>query len=344
MMFLTVSDALAEIKPVINGGQCKDDTAIARVNQATRRLMARRAKPIHIRRTVRFFTRKDIITLPHEVERILQYTMDGVPLPLFSQAYEFVSGGPGDVSWDCPVAGKYLEDLGNHYSLMFDVPSVTGTGESCGEPVYSSLSIVACSRAPADTGRTLTLRGRDESNALLGGSELGVSLPIMPWDGGVEGNLHFDLLAEAALPGVRDITWVTKPVTEDFVSLYAFNPETYQLYFLAKYHPFETQPRYRRYRITSPNCRHGASVLAWCELGYIPRTHPSDILIIQNIDALKLMVMAIGMENERDFQGAKAYEQDAYRLIDEQRMSERTHDYNLMQVSPCYGFGDVRKC
>ena len=43
-----------------------------------------------------------------------------------------------------------------------------------------------------------------------------------------------------------------------------------------------------------------------------------------------------------EFQAAKAYEADAYRLIEEQRTGERTHDYNLIQSSKCWGFGGIR--
>jgi hypothetical protein len=141
---------------------------------------------------------------------------------------------------------------------------------------------------------------------------------------------------------VRDVERVIKPVTAGFVSLYTYDEDTHQLFFLAKYHPQETNPRYRRYRITRPCHTCGTSVYALCELGYVPMSHPDDVLIIQNMDALKLMVMAIEFENEREFQSAKAYEADAYRLIEEQRSAERTHDYNFMQVSGCYGFGDIR--
>jgi len=169
-------------------------------------------------------------------------------------------------------------------------------------------------------------------------------LPISQWHNGVDGNILYNVGDDVVrfLEDVRDVTWVRKPVTSGHISLYTLDPETFQMYFLAKYLPHETNPRYRRYRITSPDYKYGSSVLAWCELGYVPQNHPDDVLIIQNIDAIKMMVMALEMENERDFQMAKAYESDAYRLIEDQRNSERTHDYNSIQVSEAYGFGDIR--
>jgi len=343
MIFFTLQDAAVEVKPIINGGSCSDPLAYTRLNQATRRLLNRNRKPVHIRRLIRFFTRKDIITLPHEVERILYYDMDGAPGPLFSSAYEFVSHGPGELGCSpACAAGNYLEDLGNHYSLMFDVPGMEMEANSK-EPLYRGHSLVAFSADAGDIGSALTLFGRNIRNEDLG--QTGVPLVINQWAGGVEGNLisaaggaELNLLGD-----VRDITRIIKPRTNGFVSLYTYDPQTFQMYFLAKYHPYETHPRYRRYRLTAPNYRCGSAILAWCELGYVPHEHATDVLLIQNIDALKLMVMAIELENERDFQMAKAYEADAYRLIEEQRMSERTHDYNLIQVSGCYGFGDVRR-
>lgn len=351
MIFSTLSDATAEIKSIVNGGQCKDTTVYDRINQATRRIMNRTKKPIHVRRLIRFYTQRDIITLPHEVDKVLHYTMDGVPKPMFSQAYEFVSHGPGEIVCNGNISGKYLEDLGNHYSLMFDLPSYD-QDDSTGEPFYTGQNVVAFSTARADLDVPIRIRGRGKSNEALGQNGTGVDVLTQIWDNGVEGNiLDQDVLSRAATD-VRDITYISKPVTEGFISIYTwdtdmFDPATSEdstgMRFLGKYHPYETQPRYRRYRITSPGYGFDSSILAWCELGYIPLSHPEDILIVQNIDALKMMVMAIGMENERDFQLAKAYEADAYRLIEEQRNSERTHDANLMSMSDCYGFGDVRK-
>lgn len=397
MIFYTLADAAQEIKSVVDGGACTLPTVYTRINQAMRRIMNRPKKPLHIRRLVRFYSYKDIITLPREVDRILHYTMDGVPAPLFSQAYEFVSGGPGELDGcDHCIAGKYLEDLGNQFSLMFDVPSryydevsssesssssatnnfnmsqftasltgnpaftqadlaaasanpniqnVTPASEYTKyQPRYSSQKIIALSTAEADRDLSIYLVGRNGKNEMLGANGTGAELKISQWSGGVEGEIFYNAGSNDfnMLDDVRDITWVRKPTTTGHVSLYTFDPETFQLYFLAKYMPHEINPRYRRYRITSPDYKYGSSIVAWCELGYVPQNHPDDVLIIQNIDALKMMVMALEMETERDFQMAKAYEADAYRLIEDQRNSERTHDYNLMQVSENYGFGDIR--
>ena len=348
MIFYTLADAAQEIKSVVDGGACTLPTVYTRINQAMRRIMNRPKKPLHIRRLVRFYTYKDTITMPREVDRILHYTMDGVPAPLFSQAYEFVSGGPGELDGcDHCIAGKYLEDLGNQFSLMFDVPSRSydDTVEyEKYQPRYNSQKIIAMSTAEADRGVPIYLVGRNGKNEMLGPSGTGVELKISQWHEGIEGNILYNVGDGIVniLEDVRDITWVRKPTTTGHVSLYTFDTDTFQMYFLAKYMPHEINPRYRRYRITSPDYKYGSSIVAWCELGYVPQNHPDDVLIIQNIDALKMMVMALEMETERDFQMAKAYEADAYRLIEDQRNSERTHDYNLMQVSENYGFGDIR--
>lgn len=397
MIFYTLADAAQEIKSVVDGGACTLPTVYTRINQAMRRIMNRPKKPLHIRRLIRFYSYKDIITLPREVDRILHYTMDGVPAPLFSQAYEFVSGGPGELDGcDHCIAGKYLEDLGNQFSLMFDVPSryyeeassaqassssasnnfnmSQYTASLTGNPVftqadlaaasanpsiqnitpsseytkyqprYASQKIIAMSTAEADRDLSIYLVGRNGKNEMLGPNGTGAELKISRWNGGVEGEIFYNVGSTDLnmLDDVRDITWVRKPTTAGHISLYTFDPTTFQLYFLAKYMPHEINPRYRRYRITSPDYKYGSSIVAWCELGYVPQNHPDDVLIIQNIDALKMMVMALEMETERDFQMAKAYEADAYRLIEDQRNSERTHDYNLMQVSENYGFGDIR--
>ena len=351
MMFFTMQDAVDELKPRINGGSCRSETAMARINQATRRLLNRPRKPVHIERVIRFFTYKDTITLPREVAKIMHYAMDGAPAPLFSRAYEFVSGGWGELCGcgQCNLASKYLVDMGGHYSTMFELPSLSADEDNESEPVYPSFTLAAFSTAAADVTKALKIYGRNAKNEVLGSPDPCLELPIQAWDGGVEGNLVEDLAGMnpderriAVSEPVRDVERVQKPATDGFVSLYAYNADTHQMYFLAKYHPQETNPQYRKYKITAPDYALGSSIYALCELGYVPQTDPDDILIVQNMDALKLMVMAIELENEREFQAAKAYDADAYRLIDEQRSAERTHDYNLIQQSPCYGFGDIR--
>ena len=353
MMFYTMQDAALELQSVVDNGNCDTALVYERINQATRRLLNRPRKPIHVTRLIRFFTRKDIITLPGEVEKIRLYTMDGAPAPLFSSAYEFVSHGPGELGCGNWFSGaNFLEDLGSHYSTFFDLPSYDpGTATSCacptgpsdGGPSYSAFKLVAFSTEFSDVGKTLRICGTDDKAAALGVGGSGEPLAITMWDGGVEGNFTYepDVSPTLSTSAIRDVTWVHKPATNGFVSLWTYDPATHQLYFLAKYHPHETQPRFRRYRLTAPNCSCGSSIVALCELAYVPKTLPTDILIVQNIDALKLMAMAITMENNHEFEKAKAYEADAYRLVEEQRKAERTHDYNLMQVSGCYGFGGI---
>ena len=348
MLFFTLQDAFSELGPRINGGTCRFEMAAARINQATRRIMNRPRKPVHVERIVRFFSRKDAITLPMEVEKILHYTVDGNPAPLFSRAYEFVSGGWGEIACHAPcMSGKYLVDMGNHFSTAFELPSMEAADGSDQEPVFSSFKLAAFSTSAKDVTKALVIYGRGEKNEVLGSPNPGMQLPIQQWSGGVEGNIFMELASKpeiipAVSEPVRSVERVQKPQTEGFVSLYSYDPVTHQMYFLSKFHPQETNPRYRRYRITQPDYVNGSSIYALCELGYVPLQSPDDVLIVQNMDALKMMVMAIEMENERDFQAAKAYEADAYRLIDEQRTSERAHDSNFIQVSEAYGFGGIR--
>ena len=341
MIFVTLKDAVTELKPRINGGMCHWETAVDRVNQSTRRIMNRPRKPVHVDRVIRFFTDKDTITLPREVEKILHYTMDTRPAPAFSQAYEFVSGGWGELGCSSCIPGKFLMDRGNHYSTMFDLPSMSSSED---EPEFSAFSLVAFSTVEADKDRTLLIYGRNDKNEVLGSPSPAMTLPINHWQGGVEGEIFTDMPVTVKFSDskVRDVERVQKPETDGFVSLYTYDADTHQMYFLSKYHPRETNPRYRRYRITSPDYINGSSIYALCELGYTPLTHEDDVLIVQNMDALKMMVMAIEFENEREFQAAKAYEADAYRMIEDQRSSERQHDYNLIQVSRAYGLGNVR--
>jgi len=144
------------------------------------------------------------------------------------------------------------------------------------------------------------------------------------------------------------ITSVVKPVTKGYVYLSAYAPDPLVRFDLATYHPDETNPYYRRYRVTAIcQCKTALTNCALCaykdtcaaytncaltgttttppytatalvKLRYLPLTHDNDPLLIQNLPAIKMMLQAIRRLDAGDFPTGKAFETSAVNTLLEQ--------------------------
>jgi len=331
-MIYTVSEARPLLAPFVDSGSCPSAQAVLdKINECSRRLMAK-ATWWNMLRRIRFYTTGGIIALPEEVEKILSVDTEGVPARAFGPMYEFLENGPGEVP---PRGGvdRNLIDLGDGWPTFFDIPPTNEDTTTDGGPCR----LVALSTQAADIGLSLTLWGRD--SLLQDVSATGSPLAIARWQNGVEGSFHVQNVLDT--PGAypeqsyATLTSVAKPVTAGHVSLYTYEPTTHRMYFLAKYGPLETRPGYRRYRILCPGLESASNVLCLCRLRYVPRLYDTDPLLIQNLDSLKLMAMAIREENDRNLQLAVQYEQSATRLLGEEQRTKQNNDVIIQIVDGC---------
>jgi hypothetical protein len=92
-------------------------------------------------------------------------------------------------------------------------------------------------------------------------------------------------------------------------------------FLMAILHPDETAPSYRRYEI--PALRRGCNsddeasrqVILMAKLRYLPVKRATDFLIIENIGALKQMLLAINAEEKNEFDTAQRYEAKAEKIL-----------------------------
>lgn len=341
-MLFTVSDARTAIAPYVEAGACPTSSAVLSViNEATQRLM-NKATWWNLRRIIRFYTTNNTITMPREVEKVLKVTAENVPVRNFNMAYEYLEGGPGE---QCPTGGsnRDLLDMGDGWPIFFDIPAPDTTTTTDGGPCQ----LVAFSTNIGDVDREMTIFGVDSYSADICGvaGTPGVALPITQWDGGVEGSVREPDLSLAAnhitTQSFKEITGVVKPVTLGHVCLYTYEPTTHRMYFLAKYHPDETRPSYRRYRIFCPGLSDYSNIGCLVQLRYVPMIRDSDVLLIQNLGALKLMAMAIREENDRNLSNAEVYEQKAYRVLNEEQQAKSNNDV-ILQMSDDFALGSVK--
>lgn len=97
---------------------------------------------------------------------------------------------------------------------------------------------------------------------------------------------------------------------------------------MAIYHPDETNPSYRRYEIPqlrasgSSCCGSGDSeeatpkqVVVMAKLRYLPVKRGTDFLVIEHLGALKMMLLALNMEEKGDLAAALQYESKAEEIL-----------------------------
>ena len=323
-MIHLVQEALDLSAEHVDGGLCSSSSKVlARVNEAVRRLLQAGDYGNTIDQ-VRYFTQNNSITLSREHVAARMVNICGTPVDIRSRAYEFVKSGPGEFNWD--QCAKLIDQ--GMKPTFFDVP----TDYTC--------HLYAVSTSPADTTLSLTFTGRASNGAEIltsTGSPL-QTLAIDAWDVGSEGVLSHTV-SSYSTDSVHKLSSIRLPEgRKGYVSLYAIEPSTQRMWFMAKYHPAEATPGYRRYRLPVFCPDNGMQVHCLCKKQYIPATAGTDVLLIQNLDAIKLMVMSVEAENNRDINGAVAMKQLAMSgLYDQESNENRGIQFNFVCTDDCSG-------
>ena len=140
-------DAREIVSPFVEAGLCPGSEMVdKRINEAQRRLLTKGDWKYTLTR-MRFCTDNNSITLPREVETALTVDIDLSPRRIFGHTYEFLEGGPGEVSACSNTCSKDLEDLGNGWPVFFDIPG------------SSSMKLMALSTEAADESLKMRIPG-----------------------------------------------------------------------------------------------------------------------------------------------------------------------------------------
>jgi hypothetical protein len=195
---------------------------------------------------------------------------------------------------------------------------------------------------PEDVGKTLTLFGLDNGNQPLRTNNLDGT-----WSEGTTITMGSPFGSTAGY--VRSLERVRKDVTQGQVFLYAYNAADNTLEDLAVYDPGETNPSYVRQQLSlsSPccgGCATSHSVIALVKLLFIPVKFPSDLVIIDNLEAIKAIVQSLKLREDYDYQGALAAEADAIRELNRQLEDESPDDQFAAAVHPIGKCTFTNKC
>jgi len=318
-MLYTLGQAKTLVAPfTTTGGACPNNQLVTdRINEAVRRLISEgRADWVGTQRRVRICTKNQCVTLPREFESARIANVDRGSVDLFPRNYQYLEWGPGEEGRG-EHYGIDLVDDGDGWPVFFDIPASE-----------SDYFLYAASTHMNDRTKKILFTGRKRNNEdiLQDSGVPGHELEIALWDNGVEGSLSVYPTPLSGVP-FSQITSVKLPDgRKGYVSLYAVEPVSHAMYFLGKYHPDETMPSYRRYKLLGSDCHCVHSVDMLCKVRYIPASRDDDVLLIQNLDALKSMVMAIREENAGNIQAALMLEEKANAQLARQVANNRSGD------------------
>lgn len=347
---ITVLDAknstLANIAGVSNTSQQFLDF----LNDATRRLLRRgdwpgTVVPIHV------CVRDGCVVWPRYVENVRRMEACHKHVHVRGQWYDFLEfHGNACCSSNMCSGHRKMTYVANVPTFQ-DVP---------GDGYY----IIAVRQATADNGKVIRIFGVDGNPTGARGNTLRTDNLDGTWSDGIALALanNYSVLSVTNSAGVttpvmvRRIDRIVKAVTQGQVYLYAsttatpsFATGSTDLVPIGSYDPGETSPDYRRYRLHLPSCQTctssgcttcndtcgcDQSVLALVKLKYIEAKVDADLVLIDNLDALKLMMLCIKHEEAGDRQTARAYELDAIRELNLQSQDVTPDDQIPVQIEP----------
>lgn len=304
---LTLGDIRAQIAPLVDGGVCLDSPRIAQVvTEAVARLAAKPAAARYTVRTVRLWSNGGTLVLPRELRKIIKVRVEGQTAQAYSKWFEFADSGPGYFADASSLSGQDLVDRGET-CLQFSIPrKLNGTVLTAG------FRLLVFSDQPEADSANLDVRGLtpDGRMARTESWAAGELVPLRNTFGVYTQNEFWD------------VTGVRKPRTNGYVFVEAYNPDTFERFHLATYHPAETNPSYRQYALkgldfsadTEPLAR---SVLALAQCQALPLVLDTDPLLIENIPAIGTMCQAISLYRLNDAKGGSTFEALAERQLQE---------------------------
>lgn len=304
-------------------GVCADSAQFAaRVNEVTRRLMRRgdwsgTIVPLHT------CVRAGCVVWPRYVGNVRKINVCKFPVAIKNVWYDFLEMRDRN-NWGGWCGGE-ARMIGQEQASTFS--DIFGDGRF----------VRAYCTARADVGKTIQLFGEDNN---------GQPLRTRNSDGTYTEGITITFAAPFASTSiyVRRIDRVIKDVTTGDVRLYAYNPTTDVLEDIALYGPTETVPSYAKYKLhaqtwptttssTAGTCCPSLSVVALVKLKFIPAQVDSDLVLVDNVDAIKMMIQSMRYEENGDRASARGLESDAIRELNLQLRDDMPEDQIPVEVN-----------
>lgn len=324
-MLANVAQTRIALAPYVKNGVCPDDPAVLQyINEACDRLIDS-GKWKGLIAKIHMCHRAGVITLPRDVETVLQSSDCGAPVTINNEWFEYLPGGPWQL--DQCNAWPVMVDRGDNWPTTFDI-----TGNMLIR-VYNDLSV--------DNGKTLLFQGTDENDNRV------QTLVDGEW---VDGEVF---IFNNATPPVSTVTWkqiesAQKELTTGYIRVYQVDPNTMEnAGLLAIYHPNDEFPAFRRLYYANfcvTRCSDETPTQRYHPLTFlvkkrhVPLVRETDMVPITASGALKNMCMALWLErnNQRDL--ADQYEAKAVSCL--QNELKQSQGAQVRMKSQIVGFGN----
>lgn len=303
MCFSMVRRTLGQVKPMLaqtagqSGMPVTDALLTEYVNNAVQELMNEGDWPGVVDRWhFRFNEATALVTLPFALERLIDVTVDDVPLEIRSPWYEFVQYGPGiqrEVDQDRDWRRAWV-------NVVMDRGQVVTQ-----HPLPDLPSPWTLNFTPLETESTtaqINVQGLDSSGNFIRTFEIS-SGTNGSWVNGENITLSSGTGTYSTVNQFASILSIQKPVTNGPITLTATNGST--TIPLSVYQFDEIAPLYRQYfiphlwRQDTTNYPYRI-ILARCRRRFVPVSEDTDSLMIGNILALQQMMRAQWFRNVPD--------------------------------------------
>lgn len=297
---------------VRSSGLCPTSRDFMRyTNDAVRQLL-RRGRWWGTIQPMRGCVYSNCVTWPRSVAAVLAIKNGGNRRSeVFNRWFQFLP-------WDSGLSGeacRWKRDGGR--TAVFDSTSPVFNPILCGASMFLRVFI----DSPADVGKTITFFGIDSN-----GQTAGMNMPDGTWREGVVLTLA-NPVVESPIQ-FRSVSMVLKDATSSTVRVYQWdgssvNPDSSPLMLdMARYEPSEKSPDYLVSKVAAL-C--DGTVTALVKLGFVPITCDSDLVVIDNEDALACQIQSIRYRESGDSARTAQYEGEAFRELNYQ-MKERFPD------------------
>jgi hypothetical protein len=246
------------------------------------------------------------VTLPREVESLLAVNICGNPSVGRHQLYRFHLNTGGDCG----------------PKLMWEW---TDLGDACTyRELTSPRKLMAFCAEDEDEDKELWVYGEDKY-----GNTLRTKLPDGTWQDGYQILLKKTFIAlPADAPEVARITRVRKDVTVGPVRLSTIDDDGFNGMLLGVYQWDETEPRYRRIRISQP----ASWVRIACRRSTYEVRNKQDLLPVKNSMAVVMALRALRLYDKEDFGNAETAESTAVRWLEEEERTSTSENVSPIQV------------
>lgn len=325
----------SEVPAVV--GVCPDsDQFRDYANKATRMLMTRGDFWGTVQK-MNICVYNSCIVWPRQVGTVLAVNICGRPTEVWNHWYQFMPWGRNDF---CSGLGLGLNGqfgwngngcFGNVVTIN-DATSPVFNPIPCNQNFY----VRAYPSTQQDIGKKTRIFGVDEN-----GQTIRTQNADLTWSDGVELTLALPFVSTPFK--VRSVSRIIKDETQGTLRYYQYDADNDLLIDLVWLEPTETNPQFQRTRLPA-RCRAGSTTNVRCvdamvKLEFIPVKYDTDLVQIDNLDALSDMMLAVKYSNGGDALMAKDFEAKALRDLNLQLRNKLPNEQTPVDVNP---FGSAR--